>query len=201
MKKITVLLLAVLFALPLLAQPADGKRPHRGRGLFAKPEAPRFPASFLGHWKGTMLWYRGTDTPKAVPMELHIMPTDSAGKYTWQLIYGEAREDNRPYHLIAKDSAKGHWVIDEHDGIILDQFWVGNCFTGAFTVQSSTIVNNYRIENHQLIVEFYSIGAKPIARTGKGDDETPYVDSYKIGSYQRAVLKKEKSAATQIRKQ
>lgn len=123
-------------------------------------------------------------------MELQIQPGDSAGAYTWQIVYGQATEDNRPYLLRPRDPAAGHWVIDERNGILLDQFWVGQKFCGAFTVQNSTIVNNYWMEEGMLMVEFFSIGAKPLVTTGNGTAESPKVDSYRVGSYQKAVLRK-----------
>lgn len=154
--------------------------------------AQDFPQSWAGNWKGELQWYKtGKPDPQKVKMELRIQPTDSAGQFTWQIIYGSATENNRPYTLISKDSTKIHWVIDEHNGIILDQYWVGNKFAGAFTVMGNTIVNNYWIEGGKLIAEFYSINAKPIAVTGKGTEDSPQVDSYHIGSYQKAILERQ----------
>ena len=75
-------------------------------------------------------------------MQLIVPPTDTAGIYTWQLIYGNKGEDNRPYLLRLVDSAKGHWQVDERNGIILDQYIVGNRFTSAFTVQTTTIIDS-----------------------------------------------------------
>jgi len=121
-------------------------------------------------------------------MELRIQPGDSTGNYTWHLIYGTAKEDSRPYLLKVKGIIKGHWVIDELNGIVLDQYWICNKLCGAFTVMGNTIVNNYWMENDKLMVEFYSMGAKPIATTGNGTEESPSVDSYNVGSYQKAVL-------------
>jgi hypothetical protein len=150
-----------------------------------------FPQSWIGNWKGELQWYKtGKTEPQKVNMELRIQTTDIPGTFTWQIIYGSATEDNRPYTLIAKDSTKTHWVIDENNGIVLDQYWIGNKFCGAFTVMDKTIVNNYWMENDKLMVEFYGIGAKPITTTGKGTEESPAVDSYKIGSYQKAILTK-----------
>jgi hypothetical protein len=151
-----------------------------------------FPQSWTGNWKGELQWYKGTaKEPQKVNMELRIHPTDSAGKYSWQIIYGSETADNRPYILLAKDTAKGHWAIDENNGIVLDQFWLANKFCGAFTVKNSTVVNNYWIDNGKLIVEFYSISAKPVAITGKGTEESPSVDSYKVSSYQKAILSRQ----------
>ena len=148
-----------------------------------------FPESWIGNWKGELQWFRtGTTEPQKVNMELRIQKGDSAGNYTWHLVYGSVSEDSRPHILKAKVAAKGHWVIDELNGIALDQFWVANKFCGAFTVQNNTIVNNYWIEEDKLMIEFYSLGAKPLVTTGLGTEESPKVDSYRVGSYQKAIL-------------
>jgi hypothetical protein len=148
-----------------------------------------FPENWTGNWKGELQWYKTGETePQKVNMELRIQKGDSAGNYTWHIIYGSAAEDSRPYLLKAKDAAKGHWVIDELNGIVLDQFLVGNKFCGAFTVQNSTIVNNYWVEDDKLMIEFYSLGAKPLVTTGLGTEESPKVDSYRVGGYQKAIL-------------
>ncbi len=160
--------------------------------LFGYSQEHNFPQSWVGNWKGELYWYKGNMTaPKKVDMELRIKPADSADRYTWQLIYGSESKDNRPYTLLAKDTVKGHWVIDEHNGIVLDQFWVAGKLCGAFTVGNATIMNTYRKENDKIKVEFYTISAKPIAVTGKGTDDSPSVDSYKVTAFQEAVLIKQ----------
>lgn len=160
-------------------------------GMATIAQAPTsFPADFVGHWQGTLNWYtEETATPKLINMELHVQPSkDSAGHYTWNIIYGKATEDNRPYLLKPVDTAKGHWVIDEVNGIVLDQYWRGGKFSGAFTVGGTTILNSYWLEKGQLTLEFYSYPAKPVATTGQGTEDSPKVDSYHIRSYQKAVL-------------
>ncbi|MGZ5190586.1 MAG: hypothetical protein ACXWCZ_06165 [Flavisolibacter sp.] len=155
--------------------------------------AQNFPKKFIGHWKGDLYWYKtGEKTAQKVKMQLIIQPADTIGHYTWQIIYGENNADNRPYILKPVDTAKGHWIVDERNGIILDQYWVGNRFTSAFTVQNSTIIDSYWIEGKKLIAEFYSISAKSISTTGKGNAEIPFVHSYATKSYQKAILKKVK---------
>lgn len=158
----------------------------------AKAQPPSFPKDWAGNWKGELQWFKtGADTAQKVTMQLRIHPTGSAGRYTWQLIYGAGGEDNRPYLLIPKDTAGIHWVVDEQNGIVLDQYWVGNRLCGAFTVMNNTIINNYRMENNKLVIEFFSIGSKAIATTGEGTAEIPLVDSYRVGSYQQAILFRE----------
>lgn len=161
--------------------------------LYGNSQPSSFPKNWVGNWKGELQWFKtGQPEPQKVNMELRIQPADSANKFTWQIIYGSASQDNRPYILIPKDSTGIHWAIDENNGIVLDQFWVAGKFCGAFTVMNNTIVNNYWMENDKLMIEFYSISAKPITTTGNGTDESPSVDSYKIGSYQKAILQRSK---------
>ena len=150
-----------------------------------------FPKDFLGHWEGTLSWYRaGNATPQQVKMQLVIKPADSANTYTWQIIYGDKGEDNRPYLLKPVDTAKGHWQVDERNGIILDQYFIGGRFTSAFTVQTTTIVDSYWREGDCLVAEFYGLTAKPVNTSGHGTEESPKVDSYGTRSYQRAVMRK-----------
>lgn len=159
--------------------------------MFTSARSQDFPKKFTGHWKGDLYWYKtGEKNPQKVKMQLIIMPSDSAGHYTWQIIYGENNADNRAYILKPFDTAKGHWIVDERNGIILDQYWVGNKSVSAFTVQNSTIVDSYWIEGKKLIAEFYSISAKPINTTGTGNAEFPLVHSYGVKSYQKAVLRR-----------
>ncbi len=125
-------------------------------------------------------------------MQLIIKPADSVNTYTWQIIYGDKGEDNRPYILKPVDTAKGHWQIDERNGIILDQYFIGNRFTSAFTVQTTTIVDSYWREGQNMVAEFYGLTTKPVRTSGEGTDDSPKVDSYGTKSYQRALLVKKK---------
>ena len=160
--------------------------------MVVSSQSKSFPGSWVGNWKGELNWYKtGTAEPKKINMELRIQSIhtpDSPDAWTWRIIYGSETEDNRPYKLIQKDTTGIHWVIDENNGIVLDQYWVGNKFSGAFTVQNSTIINSYWMEKNKLIVEFFNISARPVATSGKGTEDSPKVDSYKMGSYQKAIL-------------
>ena len=158
----------------------------------AQPITPlSFPQNLIGHWTGELEWSPVGKPVQKVHMELHILPSkDSAGQYTWNLIYGTAGADNRPYVLKAVDSSKGHWVIDERNGIVLDQFWIGNRLIGSFSVGEVTIVNSYWLKNQELELEFISYDRKPLLTTGHGTEDSPKVDSYSIRSYQKATLKR-----------
>ncbi|MBN8876589.1 MAG: hypothetical protein J0I32_03530 [Sphingobacteriales bacterium] len=148
-----------------------------------------FPHGWEGNWKGELLWYTETGKePKKVNMELRIHRQDTA--WGWQLIYGFPSEDNRPYTLFAKDTTKGHWAINEHNDIVLDQFFLAGRLSGAFTVGNTTILNTYQLQGDSLVVEFNNLQAKPLSTSGKGTAESPTVESYRVKGYQRAVLRR-----------
>jgi hypothetical protein len=159
--------------------------------LFAQKTNP-FPANFIGKWKGELQWMVAGKPTQKFKMQLNILPTDSANQYTWQIIYGDANKDNRPYILKPIDTAKGHWIVDEKNGIVLDSYIHGNCLHGAFTVQGNTIIDNYCVTGNKMTVEFFSIKLTDKKQSGIGNDEVPFVDSYKVGSYQVGVLKRQK---------
>jgi hypothetical protein len=147
-----------------------------------------FPKNFIGNWKGTLQWIIAGKPAQTFTMQLRINTADTAGQYTWQIIYGDDDKDNRPYLLKPVDTAKGYWVVDEKNGIVLGSYVHGNCLQGAFTVNENTIVDNYCLEGDSINVEFFSIKLGDKKQSGKGTDEVPHVDSYRVSSYQKGVL-------------
>ncbi|RYY64583.1 MAG: hypothetical protein EOO13_18315, partial [Chitinophagaceae bacterium] len=142
-------------------------------------DSTRFPLHFIGHWKGSLQWTQPGREPKNFQMQLKVTETDSIGIYAWTIIYGggDSSQDLRPYSLKAIDVQSGHWVIDEGNGIVLDNYVAGNCLQGSFTVMKNTIVNNYCIENGKMRVEFFTIKLSDKKSSGKGTTDSPTVDS------------------------
>ena len=186
MKLLIVVLSLIIFISPGYTQ--NNRKPQKA---ITTATATSFPASFIGNWKGTLLWYRaGAKEPKKNTMRLSIQPSkDSAGQYTWHLSYGDSAKDERSYLLKPVDTAKGHWVIDELNGILLDLYFSGGKLWSVFTVETVTIFNNYWLENGNLVTEFTSWPIKALQTTGKGTEDAPFVNSYDIKTYQKAVLK------------
>jgi hypothetical protein len=161
--------------------------------LFAQKKATgsaSFPNSWVGKWKGNMTWFQGLQQRQGVQMELHILPADSTDQYTWRIIYGTGGQDNRPYILKPFNKERGHWLIDERNSIVLDQFLIGSRFCGTFTVEGNTSMNCYELQGDSILVEFYNFQEKPIVITGGGDSTVPKVKTYGMRSHQRAILKR-----------
>jgi hypothetical protein len=176
----------------------NGVAQSKSRAKVKRSSPTTFPQSFIGDWKGKLNWYSNGGKVQTVTMEMHIKATDTTNQYTWQIVYGNSTKlttaDNRPYILKKIDTLDEHWEIDELNGIVLDSYWLGNRFSGVFTVQGNTILDSYWLENGDMHIEFFSYKQSALTTTGNGTAESPKVDSYKMGSYQKAVLKKMKSS-------
>jgi hypothetical protein len=163
------LLFISVFCAPCLAQEKNGVQ--------------SFPKDFIGNWTGSLIWHPAGKEVQSVAMRLNIQPDKVNSVYSWQLIYGDSVKDNRPYHLKPVDTAVGHWVIDENDGILLDGYWIGNRFISVFSVQVNTITAVYWLVGKELHIEMISSRVDASRESGKGTEEVPKVLSYPVKSH------------------
>lgn len=149
-----------------------------------------FPKDFVGDWRGTMEWTKaGEAKPTLVKMRLKIDKLDK-DSYTYQLSYGDKEEDTRPYTLRPVNKEKGHWAVDERNGIVLDHFWVGDTLIGVFTVQGNTIISRDRLEGSNLTIEMITYDAAVLNKSGNQSPQIPLVTTNRVKSIQRAILKR-----------
>jgi hypothetical protein len=80
--------------------------------------------------------------------------------------------------------------MDERNSIMLDGYYAANRFVFVFAVQGATIVSSYELINDQLNIEFISYPSKPIAVTGGSTTDVPPVESFRVSSVQRGILKR-----------
>lgn len=159
--------------------------------LHSKAQGKNDIAGFVGNWKGTLEWTRPGKSPQTFRMTLQVGKTDSVNQYSWTIIYGDSAKDIRPYTLKLVNPSTGHWVIDENNGIVLDNYLLSNCITGSFTVLENTITNLYCLENGKLKVTFISERLTDKTSSGKGNNDSPFVDSYRITGLQQGVLERQ----------
>ena len=151
----------------------------------------RFPDSFFGKYKG-ILNIEATKGSSVYPMEFHLLPTDSLEVYKYTLIYGEGdTRQVRDYTLLTKDAEKGEYIVDENNGILLDDKVVGNRMYALFEVQETLLTTFITFEKDRMIFEIVATNTKNKNVTGGQTDSIPKVISYPISTVQRAVLYKQ----------
>lgn len=152
----------------------------------------RFPQDWKGVWKGSCsnTGPAGKQTYAPVDMRLTIQPETGSANWQWRIEYLSAQENQlRDYTLKAVDAAKGHWLIDEHNGILLDNFMVrGNLILEQFSVGQTLLFGRHELQsNPQAIkVELVSFALQNARQSGA----EPYpVSSFKLLSTQECLLR------------
>lgn len=159
-------------------------------------DAEVFPLNWVGIWRGELDIYTPKGKQQSVPMQLHILPTEDKDRFTWSVIYGdpEVAGAKRPYDLLVKDRAAGHYAVDEHNSIVLDAYLIEGKLFSRFEVMGSLLLATNEVVEGKMIYEIISGGLDPVAVTGgtqvEGEDMPP-VSSYHVVVRQRAVLVRE----------
>lgn len=133
--------------------------------------ALRFPEDWKGVWAGkcSNTGPAGQQTYAPVEMRLTILPKGQTGTWQWQIEYkGGATNQVRDYTLKAVDAAKGQWLIDEQNGILLDNFSVtGTLLEEAFSVGNTLIFGRHQLlDAHNLKVELASFSLQQPRNSG-----------------------------------
>lgn len=149
---------------------------------------------FEGNYKGSLEIYQGATVAQSLPMSLKISPIDSL-TWTFHITYHrDGKADYRPYEIRLIDAAKGRYVIDEHNGILLDSYLHGNCLYEQFSIDNSGIIGTTcYLEGGQLSYELIPINMDPIRVSGDtiiNGATIPAVNSYQVYSTQKAILKR-----------
>ncbi|MEM1326762.1 MAG: hypothetical protein AAGI23_12445 [Bacteroidota bacterium] len=149
-----------------------------------------FPKDWTGKWAGDLHIYSTDSLMQTVPMELHILSTDSAHIYDWALIYkaSDRAEDKRDYKLIVTDSS---YVTDEQNSILLDGYLFDNVFIERFSVMNTLLTVMLEKQGDELHYRIIAGKQEAIRDSGGAvmeEQEIPMVYSYKLGSYHIAVL-------------
>lgn len=178
-------------------QPANETRPTTPANTANKDQAraPGFPSSWIGRWKGEMTVLGGDDGARApgFSMELVIAPTEKPDRYQWTIIYdGLAGRQQRNYTLVVQDAARGEFLIDENNGIVLPARELGGVLHSSFVVAGNRIHSREQLRDPgtssaQIEVELLTI-AEQGPRTSGGDG-VPEVKAWSPRSVQRGVLK------------
>lgn len=148
-------------------------------------EKLRFPDDFLGIYKGTLV-INNSRGKQEIPMEYHLLKTDTIGKYKYKLVYNGSP---RNYYLLEKNKEKGIYEVDENNGIILPTHLKNNTLYSFFEVQGNLLHSRTKFHKNHLMFEILFIPLKQKIKSG--GDNYPSIFGYSISTFQIATLKKE----------
>ncbi|GAB4251230.1 MAG: hypothetical protein Kow0027_15090 [Saprospiraceae bacterium] len=160
--------------------------------IFLAAQNAVFPDDYIGKWAGQLRIYNGEGLAQELPMQLHILPTDSTGRYSFTLIYGtDTLAGKRAYELVVLDQEKGLYLIDEKNTIRMEAYYLGGKLWQNFEVQGSVLNTMLWREGEELVWEL-SYGSSAPASTSGGQlhegEEIPEVKAYPVNGVQRARL-------------
>ncbi|MEZ4777613.1 MAG: hypothetical protein R3D00_30845 [Bacteroidia bacterium] len=149
-----------------------------------------FPEKWTGKWSGELEISTAKGKVQTLPMELHILPADSAGIWKWTIIYQVEKPDVREYELSVVEREKGHFLIDEKNSIKLDAWLLGNVLSCRFSVDNTLLLVNYIFESDHIRFEIFA-GSKASPRlTGEEAEEVDEILNYPVTTMQRAILRR-----------
>lgn len=173
------------FPAPRPAARPDGFQPSGGpdfvpptRAQLLRAVAPSFPDSWSGRWRGTLTVSNGPE----VGVELEITPRPD-GRTGWSLRYQGQPE--RAYELVPVDPARGHYLVDEKNGILLDSYYEDGVLLSQFEVGQNRVTARYQRQGDRLLLEMNMFGKEPVRASAMG------VRAFGLGSLQRAILTKQ----------
>ncbi len=149
----------------------------------AQKKAEMFPDDFLGIYSGQLMIESPDQETVSIPMEFHLLETDSANHYEYKLIYnGQPRN----YTLIADDLATGKFRIDENNGIILPSQLTGHVLHSVFTVEKNLLSS--RLAFYRDFVEFEILFSDTSQKIRTGETTEYEIYGYPIINTQKAIL-------------
>ncbi len=152
---------------------------------------PVFPDDFFGIYKG-QLEINSKTGQNTIDMEFHLQPTDSVGKYVYKLVYiAEGNRQERDYNLIEQNMETGEYIVDENNGIILDDKVLDNKLYSVFEVNGSFLMTLMTFGEDHMVFEIIFSSKKDKRVTYPDSDPDTEVISYPVSTIQRAVLQKQ----------
>jgi hypothetical protein len=151
-----------------------------------------FPHEYFGVYRGDLLIETLGSIKRSIPMEIHLLPADTSGRYNFQMYYDVGENQSvRNYHLLAVDMNKGIFLIDENNGILMDASVAQNCLYSSFQVEGSLLQVRECFYKKHMEYELLVIDGTQ-ERITFSDPEEIQVRSYPIISRQSARLKRYK---------
>lgn len=147
-------------------------------------QAQNFAERCEGTWSGMMQLHAKGINYDSIAVKLFVERTDQPNTWTWRKEYYAADTTRiKDYKMLYKDTTKNIYIIDEGDGIELQQYLFKNKLYGVFETEGLVLTSNYELlSDKELQFEVTS-----------GQKVTPdlEVNNYSVDYLQRILFIKE----------
>lgn len=150
------------------------------------------PAEWEGVWKGTLTVAHADGKREELPMELHVGPPSAGGTRGWKILYAEpGGQTTRPYEIAPVEGEPGRFIVDEKNGLFLDNQLVGRILYSQFLVKNNIVTTRFEVQGDAIAVQMsmFDSGSPRQSRLTGGNIA---VFSYKFRSEQYGVLRRAK---------
>jgi hypothetical protein len=160
----------------------------------AKIGEQSLPEEWNGVWKGMTVNVTADGKREEIPMELRVAPAAGGNVKTWKILYGKnAEQTTRPYEIMPVSGEPNRFVVDEKNGLFIDNQLVGNKLYSQFMVTTNLVTTRFEIKGDEISVELMMFDLRSPRKT-KLTSGNVEVASYKFRSTQLGTLEREKSA-------
>lgn len=157
-----------------------------------KPADQRLPAEWNGIWKGLTVNVVANGKREEIPMELHVLPVAESNAKTWKILYGkDAAQTTRPYEIMPVSGEPNRFVVDEKNGLFIDNQLVGNVLYSQFMVTTNLVTTRFELKGEEIKVEMMMFDLRS-PRQSKLTGGNIEVASYRFRSTQFGVLRRER---------
>lgn len=163
-----------------------------------------FPDDWYGTYMGTMNWYIGSEKRAEIPIKIEILESNDSNTIIWRTTYDSTKlfpaKNIKDYKIVRKDSLqKGHFLMDEQNGIYLDMRLIDNTLYSCFDVvneaknQTSRLISLERLLHKNVLYHEVISYSEPDKKTGnEGESKGFTVKSTEKISTQKATLRRTK---------
>lgn len=164
-------------------------------GSLLRAQSSTFPAAWEGRWEGTLVTTSPPDSVRnRIPIALRIAPEPGGQAWTWRTVFNnDTVRGVRPYRLLVRDAARGHYATDEGNGLVLEDTWVDGVLVSVFQVGDRTLESRYELRGDTLVHDIVWWSAEPTTRvrgTGANAEGGAEVRTFRVAGRQRATFRR-----------
>lgn len=147
----------------------------------AQSSEAELPAAWDGVWRGEIEVLAGGKVTHRAQMELRIAPIAGSAAKTWTQTY--SGQPPRQYEIRPADSGAGRFILDEKNGVLLEEQLIGDTLLSTFRTGDVLLFSRFDLRGDALAVEIATFAAPAVNGATK-----PEVGALPFRSIQRGVL-------------